>query len=38
MVEAHGNGLGIGKRKLQLAGQTVDSHEMCPSSVSGPER
>ncbi len=26
MVETNSNGLGIGKRKLQLAGQTIDTH------------
>ncbi|MNE62607.1 hypothetical protein D3C80_1578970 [compost metagenome] len=26
VIAAHGQGLGIGKRQLQLAGQTVDTH------------
>ncbi len=37
MVETNSNGLGIGERKLQLAGQTIDTHG-CSSSCEAGRR
>jgi hypothetical protein len=28
MVEADGRGLGVGQGKLELAGETIDTHEL----------
>ncbi len=35
VIQANGNGLGIGERKLKLAGQSIDTHECSSSGKAG---